>query len=54
MPSSSTSTVSPGFMGPIPAGVPVETTSPGSRVMEAVMKASISGILVINKDVRED
>ena len=38
MPETSTSTVSPGCMGPTPAGVPVEITSPGSRVMEAVMK----------------
>ena len=38
MPETSTSTVSPGCMGPTPAGVPVAITSPGSRVMEAVMK----------------
>ena len=38
MPETSTSTVSPGCMGPTPAGGPVAITSPGSRVMEAVMK----------------
>ena len=36
-------------MGPTPAGVPVAITSPGSRVMDAVMKAMISGTLVISR-----
>ena len=40
MPSSSTQTVSPGTIGPTPAGVPVSTTSPGSRVMTWDMNAS--------------
>jgi hypothetical protein len=33
MPSTSTSTTSPGWSGPTPAGVPVMITSPGSSVM---------------------
>ncbi len=33
MPSTSTSTVSPTCMGPMPDGVPVAMTSPASRVM---------------------
>src|SRR4051794_1443904 len=37
MPSISTVTVSPICIGPIPAGVPVRMTSPGSSVMQAVM-----------------
>ena len=37
MPSISTSTVSPTSIGPIPSGVPVRMTSPGSSVMQEVM-----------------
>ena len=36
MPSTSISTVSPGCIGPTPAGVPVMMTSPGSSVMAAL------------------
>src|SRR5438067_1462946 len=42
-PSTSISTVSPARMGPTPSGVPVVTTSPGSRVMPSEMKASSLG-----------
>ncbi len=37
MPSTVTATVWPGRIGPTPAGVPVRSTSPGSRVMAADM-----------------
>ena len=43
-PSTSISTVSPAWMGPTPSGVPVVTTSPGSRVMPAEMNARSAGI----------
>ena len=42
-PSTSISTVSPARMGPTPSGVPVVTTSPGSRVMPSQMKARSFG-----------
>src|SRR5438067_4174585 len=42
-PSTSISTLSPARMGPTPSGVPVVTTSPGSRVMPSEMKASSLG-----------
>src|SRR4029450_1907172 len=41
-PSTSTSTRSPGSSGPTPAGVPVRSTSPGSRVITRLTKASRS------------
>jgi hypothetical protein len=49
MPSISTSQISPGFIKtggifayPTPAGVPVITTSPGSKVMHSVMRTRVS------------
>jgi hypothetical protein len=36
MPSTETETLSPATSGPIPAGVPVSSTSPGSMVITAV------------------
>src|SRR5262249_54396182 len=42
-PSTSISTVSPAWIGPTPSGVPVVTTSPGSRVIPAEMNARSRG-----------
>ena len=51
MPGISTSTVSPFSIGPTPAGVPVRTTSPGSRVIASVMKASSSAAPRMRREV---
>jgi len=48
MPSTQTSTVSPGLSGPTPLGVPVLMTSPSSRVMAREMKAITRGIEKMN------
>ena len=44
MPLTLTSTVSPATIGPTPPGVPVAITSPGSRVITAVIQRMTTSI----------
>ena len=52
MPSTVTDTESPGCIGPTPSGVPVRTTSPGSRVVNAVMCSISRGMSKTRSAVR--
>lgn len=56
MPVISISTTSPGVIGPTPAGVPVETMSPGPNVIWRVMNSSRIGIgnIFSQGDTRSD
>jgi hypothetical protein len=53
-PSIATEIVDPAGIGPIPAGVPVKITSPGSKVITFVTNSIISGVLKIISEIVAD